>query len=255
MISFTAVIAGIGVEVRCRSERCRSFFGGYEAPVASPELVLSVSDGELEEISKELPGSSIEYAEFVALYEPLARFLPGRNGFVFHGACVSFEGGGYLFTAPSGTGKSTHIRLWRHFLGKNVDIVNGDKPIITVADDGGIFIHGTPWAGKERWQKNRSVPLEQICLLTRSGENFIRSVDPGEHLDFLFRQTFFCDDPRVTTRTLELLDAVLKRVPVRLLGCDISREAAKCSFEAMTGRRFEDFEIVPLSGIRKTENR
>ena len=243
MISFTAVIAGVGVEVRCRTERCRSFFADYEEPSASPELVLSVSDGRLEALSRELPENSPEYTEFIALYEPLARYMPEKNGFVFHGACVSFDGGGYLFTAPSGTGKSTHIRLWRRFLGKNVDIVNGDKPIITVGKDG-VFVHGTPWSGKERWQKNRRVPLKEICMLTRSGECFIRKVDPGEHLDFLFRQTFLCDDPQIITATLSLVDAVLTRVNVWLLGCDISREAAKCSFEAMTGKRFEDFEVT-----------
>ncbi|MBQ9545440.1 MAG: hypothetical protein IJV00_09980, partial [Clostridia bacterium] len=129
MISFSAVIAGVGVEVRCRSERCRSFFSDYEAPVASPELVLSVGESELERVARDAPGNSPEYTEFIALYEPLARFMPSHGGFVFHGACVSFEKGGYLFTAPSGTGKTTHIRLWRNYLGGNVDIVNGDKPI------------------------------------------------------------------------------------------------------------------------------
>ncbi|MBQ9544169.1 MAG: hypothetical protein IJV00_03480, partial [Clostridia bacterium] len=115
-------------------------------------------------------------------------------------------------------------------------------PIITVFDSS-VLIHGTPWSGKERWQKNRCVPLKEICLLTRSRECFIRRVDPGAHLDFLFRQTFFCEDEEVTDSTLGLLDAVLTRVPVWLLGCDISRGAAKCSFEALTGKRFEDYEI------------
>ncbi len=249
MISFTAVIAGVAVEVRCRTEKCRRYFGGYEAEIPSPELVLEVSDEELSRFAGELPDNSPEYTEFLALYAPLARYMPTKNGFVFHGACVSFDGGGYLFTAPSGTGKSTHILLWHRYLGRNVDIVNGDKPIITVSPDGGVLIHGTPWSGKERWQKNRSVPLRSICMLTRSKESFIRAADPGEHLPFLFRQTFFCGDPLVTTRTLELMDAVLKAVPVWLLGCDISRAAAKCSFEAMTGRSFEEFETVkPAAG-------
>lgn len=239
MTEFDAVIAQVGVRFRCRNEECRDFFKNYETRLdLGPRLIAQASDEELENARREIPGISDVYAEFTALYRPLAEFMPSDGGFVFHGACVSYDGGGYLFTAPSGTGKSTHIRLWKQYLGRPIDIVNGDKPIITAREGEPVTIHGTPWAGKERWQKNRRVPLRGICLVTR-GKPSVRRANPGDHLGFLLKQTFFCDKEGVNETTLTLMDRVLREVPLWIMECDISREAAKRSFEAMTGADFD----------------
>ncbi len=237
---FYIKVAGVIIRVEHQYDRCKTYFqdylleGEHEA-----QIVTSVSREELEQTIASVEGNiSPELAEITALYRPIAKRLPFLGGFVIHGACISYENQGYLFTAPSGTGKSTHIALWRRYLGESVGIVNGDKPIVTAKEE--ILIHGTPWAGKERWQTNRSVPLGGICLLQRGEQNVIRRASADEFLPFLFRQTFLSPETDITLATLDLLDRVLREVPVYALECNISEEAVKTSFEAMIGKTYRN---------------
>ena len=94
-------------------------------------------------------GFAPEYLETLALLRKVAEVLPEKDGFLMHGAVIQWKDKAYMFTAPSGTGKTTHIRLWRKYLGQGVSIINGDKPFIRIVDDC-VRIYGTPWAGKEQ---------------------------------------------------------------------------------------------------------
>lgn len=151
---------------------------------------------------------------------------------------MAYGGAAYLFTAPSGTGKSTHIRLWRQYLGSGVSVINGDKPFFSLEEDGGIRVWGSPWAGKEGWQRPTSAPLRGICVLER-GADRIRRLSPAEALEPLFCQTYHRDDPDLEYRTLGFLDALLRAVPVCRLSCGMTEDAVRCSFEAMTGLTYE----------------
>ena len=239
MIDFNMTVAGCNIAVKCRHELCRDYCSAYinKDPAFEAQINSFVGDAELRKTLETVEDITEDYAEFTGLYRPLADFLPTAEGFVIHGASISYDSKAYLFTAPSGTGKSTHIRLWKQFLGNKVGIVNGDKPIIT-ARNGDILIHGTPWAGKERWQRNVSLPLEAICILTRGEKNSVREASADEFLPFLIKQTYLNNDPCHTALTLELLDKVLKKVKVYILACNISEEAVKTSFEALTGKSY-----------------
>ena len=179
------------------------------------------------------------YLETLALLRKIANILPNHRRFLMHGASISYEDKAYLFTAPSGTGKSTHIRLWKKYLGDKVKIVNGDKPFISFDEnaEGNIepLIYGTPWAGKERWQRNCSEPLKGICFVQRGTTNTIRQMKPEECVMMLFNQVYMPDDSVAVGQTLELLDILVKNVPLYLLTCDISEDAVRHSFEALTG--------------------
>lgn len=87
------------------------------------------------------------YPETLAVYRKIAERLPEYGGFVFHGSAIAVDGQGYIFTAKSGTGKSTHARLWREMLGARAVMVNDDKPIIRVAE-GAARVYGTHWDGR-----------------------------------------------------------------------------------------------------------
>ena len=179
------------------------------------------------------------YLETLALLRKISDILPNHNRFLMHGASISYEGNAFLFTAPSGTGKSTHIRLWKKYLGDNVKIVNGDKPFISLDmnNEGRLnpLIYGTPWAGKERWQRNCSKPLKGICFVQRGTINTIRQMKPEECVMMLFNQVYMPEDAIAVGQTLELLDVLVKNVPLYLLTCDMSEDAVRCSFEALTG--------------------
>lgn len=176
---------------------------------------------------------SDEYCESLSIYEQIAKRLPHYRCFVFHGACISYKNKGLLFTAPSGTGKTTHIKLWKQCFPKDVDIVNGDKPIIKIENDG-IRVYGSPYAGKEKWNKNRSVLLHSICIIKQSNTNSIKMLTPAEAMKYLYHQIYFSKtDRECGILSLELFDDLLTRCPMYLLECNISREAVTCSFEGM----------------------
>ena len=83
-----------------------------------------------------------DYLETLAVCRKIAERMPEYDTFLFHGSCIAVDGVGYLFTAKSGTGKSTHTRLWRELLDNRATMVNDDKPLIRIADDG-LVIYGT----------------------------------------------------------------------------------------------------------------
>ena len=163
----------------------------------------------------------------------IADFMPEKDCFLMHGAVIAWKDQGYLFTAPSGIGKSTHLALWKKYLGDQAEVINGDKPILKVTEEE-VWVYGTPWAGKEQWQVNKKVALKGICFLERGEKNSIQKIDSFSALPFLMRQVYFTDAPQSAGKTMELLDQMLKIVPLYRMKCNISREAFECSFGAMT---------------------
>ena len=108
---------------------------------------------------------SRDYLESIIIYRKIAEELPKYNAFVFHGAAMYDGRGAYVLTAPSGTGKTTHMRLWLD-LYPDVSVLNGDKPIIRL--EGGVpYVYGTPWQGKENYGKNAKAELLAIAFLSR----------------------------------------------------------------------------------------
>ena len=189
---------------------------------------------DVDEIAREMAAydapHSEAYCENICLYRSIAEQLPSRDRFVFHGAAVSIDGKGYIFTAPSGTGKTTHIELLLKNYPGSVSIINGDKPIIHVTD-GGARVCSTPWAGKEGMNANVLRDLSGIVLLKRGEVNRIRQVQPSEHFAPIVAQTYFPKDAEARMATLDLLDKLAARVKFYVLECNISDDAAKTSFE------------------------
>jgi hypothetical protein len=149
---------------------------------------------------------------------------------LLHGAVISDGTYGYAFTADSGVGKTTHIKLWQKAFGKEISIVNGDKPIIHVTDEC-ARVCSTPWAGKEGMQKNVSQDLCGIVILRRGAENRIKKIDPAQFFTAIMAQTYFPRDPEARMATLELVDKLSNVVDFYLLECNVSDEAAHTSFE------------------------
>lgn len=73
---------------------------------------------------------SNEYLETLAVYRKIATQMPQFNVLLFHGSVIAVDNKGYLFTAPSGTGKSTHTRLWMERFKNRAYMVNDDKPLL-----------------------------------------------------------------------------------------------------------------------------
>lgn len=240
-MTFTVELANRVIKVDSVHNELRDFCKDYLIEDCVPDFYIQLTQEDINFEKQQATEQTFSepYLETLSLLRKISDLLPAHHRFLIHGASISYEDKAYLFTAPSGTGKSTHIRLWKKHLGDKVKIVNGDKPFISLdqGEEGTIYplIYGTPWAGKERWQRNCAEPLKGICFVQRGTTNTIRKLQPEECIMMLFHQVYLPDNQTAVGQTLELVDMLVKHVPLYLLTCDISEEAVRCSFEAMTG--------------------
>ncbi|MBQ6717430.1 MAG: hypothetical protein IJN22_00885 [Clostridia bacterium] len=203
----------------------------YISQSDTPDIIAKADNAAILKEKELVPSAPIESCESLCIYRAIGERLPHFDRFVFHGAAIEYGGNAYLFTAPSGTGKTTHINLWKQYLGDKVDIINGDKPIIKAGNISTVY--GTPWAGKEGYQRNTSAPLKAICILKQGKENKITKLELAEAVNHLMRQVYLPSDPSALSKTLELLGTVIENTPVYILECDISKEAFETSFNQM----------------------
>ena len=172
------------------------------------------------------------YLEELAVYRKIAKKMLDYDTVLFHGSVVAVDGVGYLFTAKSGTGKSTHTRLWREYFGERAVMVNDDKPLLKITDSG-VIAYGTPYNGKHRLGTNISVPLKAICILTRSAENHIEAITREQAYTMLLQQVYRPADMLKMAKTLELVDRLADNVKLYKLGCNMEISAAQVAYEGM----------------------
>ena len=177
------------------------------------------------------PNYSPAELESTAIYRKIADKLPEYDGFVFHGSAVAIGNKAFLFTAKSGTGKTTHTNLWL----KNIEgsyVVNGDKPILRIIN-GKAFVCGTPWMGKEGYGCNKAVPLSALCFLNRGNENRIQNVAFQMIYPQLIGQCYRPKNGVLLAKTVKLLEKIGELVPIYELFCNMEDEAAFVSFKGM----------------------
>ena len=246
LLSFTMKLADISVEVLPLFAATAAFCRDYlteEAPLFRVETTMGDIAFEREKSAREdaLEGIptrcfSDEYLETLAVYRQIAERLPKYDTFLFHGSAIAVDGEGYLFTARSGTGKSTHTRLWRQRFGSRAVMVNDDKPLLRVTSQG-VLVCGTPWDGKHRLSSNRSVPLKGICILERGEKNEISPISFRDGYALLLQQCYRPADPMALGKTLSLLEKTGKDVPLYRLRCNMEPEAAQVAYNGMNERK------------------
>lgn len=181
-----------------------------------------------------LPNFSDALLEETAVYRKIGEKMPDYDTIIFHGSVIAVEGQGFLFTAKSGTGKSTHTRLWREYLGEKAVMVNDDKPMLKITDNG-VIAYGTPYNGKHHLGCNMSVPLKAICILTRGEKNSIVRIDKKEAYAMILQQVYRPHDPLQMAKTLKLADRLAVNTELYRLACNMDIEAAEVAYNAMKG--------------------
>lgn len=152
------------------------------------------------EIIREINRNNIES---VILYRKIIEASFDYGVFFMHGAVVVVNDRAYMFTAPSGTGKTTHILKWLHGV-KDAYVLNGDKPLLKITDSEAIAC-GTPWQGNEKMGTNAMVPLNAIVLMERSDRNTIEEISFVRAYPFLLQQIYLPDDAEKARKELNLL--------------------------------------------------
>lgn len=205
-----------------------------------PLFTVSVSEEEITAENDALGGLyNRGYIESIAAYRKIANRLPDYDAFVFHGAVLNVGGNAYAFTARSGVGKTTHIRLWLSVFGDLVHILNGDKPVIRFID-GEPYACGTPWRGKEDYGVNEIAPLKAIAFLRRSEENEASVATPAASVMKLITQVYMPKDAVAVSQTMALADRLINKVRLVDLGCNMKDDAPRVAYAALVEQNFPE---------------
>lgn len=200
------------------------------------DIVIDIDDEYIKKEIKDERRLGIEFdahhSEYLAIYRCLCERMIDFDGFLMHASVLEKDGVAYAFTAPSGTGKSTHARLWRENI-NGVRMVNDDKPIIRIID-GIPHACGTPWCGKHGLSENITIPLRGICFLEQASENKIVRRMPADEMHKFLSQIYRPIDKELLIKTLDLADMVLRDVPIWRMGCNMEPAAAEMSYSTMS---------------------
>lgn len=205
----------------------------YRIADAPPDIVIH-STPEL--LMKQNPHLSLEDCEYIATGASFYRQLVHFNGMMLHASSVVVDGRAYLFSAPSGTGKSTHVRLWLKLFGERAYILNDDKPALRICD-GKIYAYGTPWSGKDDCSRNERAELGGIAVVKRAAENSMRKLLPYEAVFALMNQTARSVSPDTTQECMRTIEAIVESGKLYELSCNMDISAAKLSYETMNEKR------------------
>ncbi len=224
-------IAGLVIEVKNRFKYFEEMCQGYEAE-GEAAFTVEVPENVMKKVVAENPDFSDGYMESLEIYRIICRKILDFDAMLMHCAAIAVDGEAYLFTALSGTGKTTHINLWKKKFGNRCFVVNGDKPILRIKD-GKFYVCGTPWQGKENYGNNVIVPIKAVCILNRGEKNTIKKIAPHEAISTVLTQTLRTNDMAEMEKVLSMTDKLLQCVPFYELHCNMEYEAADVSYAGM----------------------
>lgn len=225
------IIAGLKTEYRVRGELLRSRSEKYRADFDDSETQISLNIKEefLRGRKEQYPYLSMDEIEYMWTSEAFYNELLRHNGIVLHSSCVEKDGQAYLFSAKSGTGKSTHTHLWlKNF--PNTRIINDDKPAL-IYGNGKWYACGTPFSGKTDENINIRVPVRAVTFLRRGENNAVTRMKSSDAAALFLSQTVNPGTRELSEKMLDNLDRLLKDIPVFALECNMSDEAAYVSYE------------------------
>ena len=172
------------------------------------------------------------YIEYVAIYRLFCEKAIDYGVVLLHSSVVEVDGECYLFAAKSGTGKSTHTRMWREVFNDRAVMINDDKPLIK-EEDGKFYAYGTPWDGKHGLSVNRRSPIKAICYIEQGEKNEIKKADVTDITHKLIAQVYRPRNKEGVIKTLDFADSMLKSIPMYEMKCTISHEAAEMAYDMM----------------------
>lgn len=237
---FKVEIAGKRIEIECYYkyvfQLCRNYLSRFEEPDYTIGASLKDIQAEVDNIPDKHSDFyfdnriSVDYvgAESSAVYRKIADFMVNNGILLIHGAAIAVHNKCYIFTAPSGTGKTTHINNWIKMIPDTV-VVNGDKPLIDVDSK---LVYGTPWCGKEGMNTNVAVPLAGIVALERGERNHIYEIKFKEIIPTLISQCYIPKDKELSIKALKLIGE-LSNIPYYKLYCNLDKESAIVAYNGV----------------------
>ena len=151
-----------------------------------------------------------------------------------HASVVMHGGRGFLFLGRSGTGKSTHSRLWMRYI-PQTELLNDDNPVLRVLDSC-IRVYGSPWSGKTPCYKAQDVPVGAIVRLRQAPYNAIARLGVTQSYTSLMAScSGFRPIRQIADAQHGTLEAVVAGVPCYQLECLPDEAAARLCQQTVDG--------------------
>ena len=245
MDSFKLKVAGLVAHVHPLYLSTKEYLRSYLTD-ENPDIHIHVSNEDLQHEQKMLELEAIEeglkirkftnpFLERTVIQRCMATELLNRNTILLHGSTIAVEDKAYLFTAPCGTGKSTHTRLWREVFGDRAVMVNDDKAFLKITESEALA-YGSPWSGKHGLDTNVCVPLKGICFLRRGTCNEIIPASAENWIPELRHQCFVPEDHCGAEMVDSLIQSMTKTVTLWEMSCTKDPEAAYVAYQAMSSK-------------------
>ena len=231
MINFKIKIANIVFEINAFNETTKKYCAKF-INEDKPNYVITMTEQDLiNESTNSENGKVYVNEEISALYRKIADLLVEDNIIVFHGSSFKVNEQGYIITARSGVGKSTHVKLLERYIGDDFAYINDDKPLLKM-DDENIIIYSSPWNGKERRGNNNNAPLKAIIFLARGIDNTYKLLNNKEDIYFrLLSQAYLPKEKAKREKALKIIDKMVKNINFYEINVNMDIDAAKMTYE------------------------
>lgn len=155
----------------------------------------------------------------------LEHYCLAEKAFLLHSSYIIHEGKAIVFTAPSGTGKSTQAELWRCYAG--AEIINGDRTLL-MQKDGVWYASGFPVCGSSEYCLNQTAPVAAVICLSKAPDNTVTKLHPMTAMKTIYSQTFVNhwnagDCEAIST----LIEELIGKCPVYGYACTKEPEAVE----------------------------
>ena len=229
-------IADMTVAVRHESSVLASNGKKYESDFSEePDIYIEITDEQIDKIMQCNKTFDRDYAEYfltgLCFYQKMIPF----NGFMIHSSCVAVDGKAYLFTADSGTGKSTHVALWKSLLGDKATVINDDKPVMKY-ENGQFVVYGTPWSGKNDESTNASASVAAVVFLERGKEFSMKGISGEDAVERIMPQILHYISLENADIQFDMIDKLLRNVPAYVMKCTPDISSAESAWQYLRSK-------------------
>lgn len=174
----------------------------------------------------------------------LERRMNSYKSYILHSSYIVYQGQAILFSAPSGTGKSTQADLWKKY--RDIEIINGDRTLLTKEGER-FYANGWPVCGSSKICHNRRYPIKAIVMLEQGPVNEIKELSGIEKTRRLLREiTINYHNQEYLDNTLDFIGQLIKELLIIDLSCTISQEAVDILDDYLK-------EVVPIRNESEAE--
>ena len=160
-----------------------------------------------------------------------------KKTLLFHSSVTVRDGKGHMFLGHSGTGKSTHSRMWLEAF-EDAHLLNDDNPAVRILPDKEVRVYGTPWSGKTPCYINDSAPVAALVQLAQAPENTITRLRMTQAYPYILASVSGLKVlPDMMDALYETIAQLLELTPVYKLECLPNTKAAEVCCAAITANR------------------